>query len=88
MRTWLAYFVIAAILGLMFSFGGHGDDFDDETPSKQTKPKKSPQKPKQTAPADDEGGGAMVYPIGDKAMVVFFDPVRNGTYDSGGGVTV
>ena len=88
MRTWVAYFVIALILsGIGFArFGRGGDDgdFGDDGSSKSTKPKKSPQKMKQKAPKDDSSDeGAMVYPIGDRAMVVFFDRRGSEAYDSG-----
>jgi hypothetical protein len=89
MRTWVAYFVIALILaGIGFARFGGGDDgdFGDDGSSKSTKPKKSPQKMKQKAPKDDSSdAGAMVYPIGDRAMVVFFDPRHQRTYHLGAG---
>jgi hypothetical protein len=88
-RTWLAYFLVMMILtnwmGFRSALWDSGDSFDDDAPpSKNVKPKKSPQKLKQKAPTDDESDeGALVYPIGDKAMVVFFDPVRQETYHLG-----
>jgi len=88
MRTWVVYMLVALILsGIGFGrFGGGGFD-DDETPSRQVKPKKSPGKIKQKAPKDEESDeGALIYPIGDKAMVVFFDSAARETYHLGAGV--
>ena len=90
MRTWLVYFLVGAILagigfGRFGGAGGLGDD-DEDAPARHTKPGKTPQNMKQKAPASDQSDeGAMLYPIGDKAMV-FFDSAGVATYHLGAGV--
>jgi len=72
-------------IGFRSALWDSGDSFDDDAPpSKNVKPKKSPQKMKQKAPKDDQSDeGALVYPIGKKALVVFFDPPGRQTYHLG-----
>ena len=57
---------------------------DFPSSSKHVNPKKSPQKMKQKVPKDDQSDeGALVYPIGEKALVVFFDLPGRQTYHLG-----